>query len=113
MKKRTKLIIIIIAILVIIPGFLIGMFIGPVPKMCTMIACGQFLLEEVPEGIHEIPCNSCSMFDPIFTTGIFNVWRSCSGKEIMIYDGEDHIDTKYNLSHCEYEIGSLDMFFRI
>jgi hypothetical protein len=121
MQKKTVLISI---FLIIFLGFILGFILKPLLG-CTEMYCSPKLSSEMCElsnrtdcisknstEIIEIPCNSCGMVDPFFVTGILNVYKTCSGKEILVYRGPyEHIETTYDLSDCNFRIGSFEMFF--
>ena len=66
----------------IVIGFVLGLAMKTVtgwPTTCTEMAC---LCEMNPEA-DEIPCNKCSSADPVFYTVVFNVFETCSGRQIV------------------------------
>ena len=77
------------------------MFLQEIP-LCTMMYC----FPSNPNGRQEIMCNGCTLIRYIFTTGILNVQRECSAKEIMIYDNAQLVGIRYEKSSCRYKVWS-------
>jgi len=76
---------------------------SPSTMMCTEMWCFP---PENSTQIIEVPCNSCGITKPVFVTGFFNIYKSCSGREILVFLGQEHIETKYgDFSRCRYKIG--------
>lgn len=47
----------------------------------------------------EIPCNDCGIINPVFITGIFNIVKACSAKEIVICDSSNKIGQRYDIDY--------------
>ncbi len=88
---KVKLIIIII-ISVFALGFIIG-FVMPTNQACTKRGCP---CENVSG---ERPCNSCSISNQVFTTGILNVIQQCGASEIVTCENNTQIDTRIDLEN--------------
>jgi hypothetical protein len=103
-----KSIIITIIISIILLGFILGLVVKPFPTICTAMWCSP---QENSTGIVEIPCNGCGIVDPVFLTGILNVYKSCSTQEILIFSDQEYIETRYSeFSRCKYKIGFFLLF---
>jgi len=87
---------VIIVILLIILGFIIGLFYPFTQHICTEMAC-QCLSGPNKPLTGERPCNNCDVNDPIFVTGIFNIVKSCSAREIIICEDGARVDVRYDL----------------
>lgn len=111
MKKKNKVILIATIITVIVAGGIIsGLALKSAP-VCTKMGCPS--VPENATGRTEIPCNSCQMDTPVFFTGLFNIIKSCSGREVIIFLDQNHIETRYDLSQCRYRISSLELVSEI
>ena len=97
MKNRVKIIVGIIIALFIVVGLIVPMFISDI-NLCEKRGC--FCQND----LSEIPCNSCSISKPIFITGILNVWKTCSGKEIILCDNNKKVGVKYDINFTDYRL---------
>ena len=103
MKKRNLILVIIGTIIIL--GFVIGGLWPESGTECTKMAC-HCDLQEVP--LTEFPCNSCGVIDPIFVTGIFNIVRECSGREIVICEDYKDVGTRFDIGgSCDFKIRFL------
>ena len=94
---KVKLVILII-ISVIAIGFIIR-FIVPTNQACTERGCPC-------EGISgERPCNTCSISNHIFTTGLINVIQQCRASEIIMCENNSQVDTRIDLENKECTVG--------
>ena len=97
-------ILLIIAGIVLASGFIIPQFIKP-STVCTKMMC----YPRTGEASAQVPCNSCSRSQPIFTIGVFTVAEVCSGKEILYFENSIHVSQNDRVqidSHsCTYRVG--------
>jgi len=95
--KKQHIILISVAAIVIL-GFVLGLIKTSKGTACTLMGCPC-------EEDGERPCNGCWSRDPVFVLGIFNVFKECSGKEMITCENGASVSTRYDLSDCEYVIG--------
>ena len=108
-NKRVVYIILAIVAALIVLGFLLGAVVESSTMFCTLMACYPH-----PEstGVTEVPCNGCGVKDYVFVTGFFNVYKQCSAKEILVFNGQEYIETKYEISECS-EVNTEAFKFRV
>ena len=99
MKKEYVIGAAVVGILVL--GFLIGLLDNVGYGMalgCTEMACPC-------TETGERPCNGCGSYDKVFNLFIFSVNKVCSATEVLICEGTQQVDTRYDMGKCEYKIG--------
>ncbi len=84
---------VVIFLVIIVAGFAIGTLSPESPMLCTMMAC---LCTDV-DG--ERTCNTCSYSDPVFTTGIVNVAKQCTVREIIVCENGTQVDSRYDMEN--------------
>ena len=59
----------------------------------------------------EISCNDCSIMQPIFITGIFNMVKICSAKEVIICENSNNKGIKYDVDYstCKNKLFLLNI----
>ncbi|MBI2452571.1 hypothetical protein HYV50_05880 [Candidatus Pacearchaeota archaeon] len=59
----------------------------------------------------ELPCNSCSVSDPVYVTGVINIVRYCEGKEIILCEDYERAGVRYDIDEnsCKYKISFLEI----
>lgn len=62
-------------------------------------------------GDSEIECNSITLNRGIFITGIFNIQRDCSGKEIIKCDEGIRIGKDERFDNCEFKLSFFQFRF--
>jgi hypothetical protein len=89
-------------IIAIIYGFASAYFIGGGVIGCTEMAC-------MCEHEGELPCNSCTKEELIFTLGIVNIVEVCDAKEILICKNNQYVTRRYNTTNdCETKVTWFD-----
>lgn len=63
---------------------------------CTAMACLCG-----PESDGDIPCNSCSETTHYFYTGLVNVQKTCSGKEMITCSAGEQTGSRIDYDSCE------------
>lgn len=98
---KLGLIIGIIIVSVIVLGFVIEAVLPETYEeytSCTLMGC-------LCKGVSgEMPCNSCSFSDRIFTTGILNVVQQCSASEIIICENDAQVDSRIDFENKKCRI---------
>lgn len=90
------IIVLVVLIIFIIFGFKIGASVPQRTNTCTEMYCDC-------KGNGEIPCNDCSVEDPIFLSGVVNVYKYCLAKEIIICEeGERKVRMDVEEGSCDY-----------
>lgn len=105
MKPEIKIGIILLSFIVV--GFAIGAIIPESNGGCTEMACPC-------EGVSgERPCNSCSLSDPIFMTGVVNVIQQCGASEIIQCENNvqvgSRIEKKDNSCRADWYVLGLNL----
>jgi len=95
-SKAVSVVIMSIILIFIIAAFLIGFYINPYPPVCTEKYC-----ECVDNG--EFFCNSCSIENPVFLSGLVNVYKVCSAKEVIVCTSEERRVRVDEEGGCEYK----------
>lgn len=91
-----KIMIIIIVSIVAI-GFIVALIIPETNVGCTEMGCPC-------GGISgERPCNSCSISNHIFTTGLINVIQQCRASEIIMCENNVQVNSRIDLENKECE----------
>jgi hypothetical protein len=95
MKRKTLIIIGIIAAMFIIP-----LLIPRSPTACTMMYCQ--CINTGPSAV-EAPCNSCSSSKIIFSAGIITLIQSNSGKEILTCENGEQTGRRIEPGKSSYD----------
>jgi hypothetical protein len=91
-----------IVIAAVIFGFVSAQFVGGGVTACTEMAC---MCEQ--EG--ELPCNSCSKEETIFTIGIINIARTCPAREIILCKKNAYSEIRYDITgDCKNKVTWFD-----
>lgn len=107
MSKFKKILIAMFTIF-IVAGFLIGIMIPKnYPTGCTkkMCYCANFA--------EAIQCNACSAIDPIFITGIVNIFKSYSGVEIIICKDNKDIGSRIDIDKSKGRVNANILFIPV
>jgi hypothetical protein len=92
-----------ILIIIIIFGFVSAQIIQGGVTSCTEMAC-------ICEKEGELPCNSCSSEELIFSTAIINIVRICDAREILICRKDNYAGRRYNkIGNCKTKIKWFDL----
>ncbi len=91
----------IIIAIIVVTGFIAGFLVPPL-ESTTLMACPCHVNAE-----GEIPCNSVSSWKPVFFTGLINVVEECSGREIVVCEDGETVDTYNRLDECSYSLNVL------
>lgn len=100
MVKRV-LIPVIIAIVIIL-GFLVAAFLSEMIS-CTEMGCPCENL------VSERPCNSCTLSNPVFTSGIVHISKVCSAQEVILCENNTDVGRRVDVDNnsCEYKLNLL------
>jgi|SRR3989338_11248917 len=98
MKRLVKYEIILLIILLLIN--LIGFFSKNIS--CTQKSCGCYNNKGSKISSGEVECNNCSEGRFLLITGLFNLYKSRSGIEILTCEEGEVIDEKVNYKEWRY-----------
>ena len=91
LKKKFILIVFVVFIFL---GFFVAAL-SPSSGRITSMYC------DCSHGLEERPCNDWGHTDPIFSTGLINVIMGCPGKEIIICENNEQVDTRHDIYYEE------------